>query len=149
MRTPRKTWPLDGELKGESSEILQSLLSPRLHAQYAIALCQCVLEWLLTFIFRVPLQGIRLSTFFARLALYVVFLFPAMVCGLLYWAFAGKDIISVKYKESGWVFEGPILCMFALRDRESIRFQSGVGGFWLIGILCYFTMCSEQQMSVY
>eukprot|EP00438_Fugacium_kawagutii_P020302 Skav211652 [mRNA] locus=scaffold1290:312904:315642:- [translate_table: standard] len=60
MRThPRKTWPrLDGcELQGESSEmILQSLLSttsPRLHcAQYAIALCQCVLEWLLTFIFR-------------------------------------------------------------------------------------------------
>ena len=63
--------------------------------------CHYVLGWLLTFVFHVPLQGIRLGAFFARLALYVVFLWPAMICGLIYWAFAGKDILSVKYKAGG------------------------------------------------
>lgn len=95
----QKTWPklTEGcELQKDGSLILPSLLtSSALHA------CQYVLRWFLTFIFHVPLQGIRLSTFFARLALYIVFLWPAMICGLAYWAFAGRDILSVKYKERG------------------------------------------------
>ena len=120
MCTPcQKTWPkLEGcEPKGEDfgeildeKLILQTLLtsptSPGLHlyaghcaVHYAVYACQYVLRWLLTFMFRVPLQGIRLSTFFARLALYIILLLPAMICGLAYWAFAGKDILSMKYKE--------------------------------------------------
>ena len=95
----QKTWPklTEGcELQKDGSLILPSLLtSSALHA------CQYVLRWFLTFIFHVPLQGIRLSTFFARLALYIVFLWPAMMCGFAYWAFAGRDILSVKYKERG------------------------------------------------
>lgn len=95
----QKTWPklTEGcELQKDGSLILPSLLtSSALHA------CQYVLRWFLTFIFHVPLQGIRLSTFFARLALYIVFLWPAMICGLAYWAFAGRDILSVKYKDKG------------------------------------------------
>lgn len=122
MCTPcQKTWPkLEGcEPKGEDfgeildeKLILQTLLtsptSPGLHlytghcaVHYAVYACQYVLRWLLTFMFRVPLQGIRLSTFFARLALYIIFLLPAMICGLAYWAFAGKDILSMKYKDKG------------------------------------------------
>jgi len=43
----------------------------------------------------------RLTGFFARLVLYVIFLFPGMMFGLMYWAFAGENIISVSYKEKG------------------------------------------------
>lgn len=77
---------------------IDGVLLPRLLNTATVDACHYVLGWLLTFVFHVPLQGIRLGAFFARLALYVVFLFPAMICGLIYWAFAGKDILSVKYK---------------------------------------------------
>lgn len=85
------------------------LILPFLSSPAVLHLCRSTLHyvlrtlgtWLVTFVFHVPLQGVRLSTFFARLALYIIFLWPAMLCGLIYWAFAGKDIFSVSYKDKG------------------------------------------------
>ena len=54
--------------------------------------------WLWTCAWHLPLQTIRLTAFFARLFLYVVFLLPGLIFGLVYWAFAGENIISINYK---------------------------------------------------
>ena len=101
MPQPCKPWRKLGgcnQLEADGGLILPLLTSPAV-----LHLCRSTLrhvfQWLVTFVFHVPLQGIRLSTFFARLALYIAFLWPAMVCGLIYWAFAGKNILSVRYKD--------------------------------------------------
>mmetsp|Transcript_19994 Transcript_19994/g.46951 ORF Transcript_19994/g.46951 Transcript_19994/m.46951 type:complete len:411 (+) Transcript_19994:81-1313(+) len=60
-----------------------------------------LLQWFWTYAWHLPLQTVRLTGFFARLVLYVIFLFPGMMFGLVYWAFAGENIISVSYKEKG------------------------------------------------
>ncbi|CAE7825230.1 Riok1 [Symbiodinium sp. CCMP2592] len=60
-----------------------------------------LLQWFWTYAWHLPLQTMRLTGFFARLVLYVIFLFPGMMFGLMYWAFAGENIISVSYKEKG------------------------------------------------
>ena len=110
------------------------LILPFLSSPAVLHLCRSTLHyvlrtlgtWLVTFVFHVPLQGVRLSTFFARLALYIIFLWPAMLCGLIYWAFAGKDIFSVSYKDScGIECWAAVLLNFITRGRWKLQtFQS-------------------------
>ncbi|CAE6924315.1 RIOK1 [Symbiodinium natans] len=75
--------------------------SPLVPLPPVVRLGEYLLQWLWTYVWHLPLQTIRLTGFFTRLVLYVVFLFPGMIFGLVYWAFAGEDIISVNYKEKG------------------------------------------------
>ena len=72
--------------------------SPLVPLPPVVRLGEYLLQWLWTYVWHLPLQTIRLTGFFTRLVLYVVFLFPGMIFGLVYWAFAGEDIISVNYK---------------------------------------------------
>mmetsp|Transcript_40411 Transcript_40411/g.72598 ORF Transcript_40411/g.72598 Transcript_40411/m.72598 type:complete len:413 (+) Transcript_40411:33-1271(+) len=67
----------------------------------AVAALQSSLFHLVLLAWRLPLQMIRLGILFFRFSLYILYLLPAMLCGVAYWAFAGQNIISVSYKAGG------------------------------------------------
>jgi len=96
------------------------------------------------------LQTTRLGIFVFRFFLYFLYLLPAFLCGLAYWAFAGQDIISISYQERGCLRHTcdiylPHKAADAKAKGQQLEPTAPVvvlvsGGAWIIGHKGYVTM---------